>query len=200
MMAQGLVERRPSAPQVSVSLDSRGGSVDAAIEIGRNLRKIRAIATMGEDNVCFSACVFILAGATQRLIGGSVGIHRPYSEQTGVININEAQREYSRLSQKAKTFLRDMNIPEDLYESMVRIPPEEIRLLDSQELSAFGLNQPDPVESHFHDSLYSQQYGLTKQDYLRRKSLSKKVCNSALQSGNASAYNACNDRVMKTGK
>lgn len=197
-MTQDLEKRHLVTPHVR--LNSPGGSVGAAMAIGRNFRKIRAIATMGEAHICHSACVFVLAGATQRAIGGSVGIHRPYSELTGLLDIEKAQSEYTRLSQASKLFLREMNLPEELYEAMVRTPPEEIRLLDRNELSAFGLNKTDPVEEDFFNSLGAQKYGLTKQEYLRRKSHTKQACNSALQSGNVNAYNDCGERVMRTGQ
>lgn len=196
-MTQDLERRRLTTPQIV--LNSSGGSIDAAMAIGRNLRKIRALATMGEVQICYSACVFVLAGATQRAIGGAVGIHRPYSERTGLLDIDKAQSEYTRLSQASKAFLREMNLPEELYEAMVRTPSEEIRILHRSELSAFGLNKTDPVEEDFFNSLGAQKYSLTKQEYLRRKSRSKQVCNSVLQSGNATAYYACDERVMRTG-
>lgn len=197
-MVEDLQRRKVSRPYVM--LNSRGGDVDAALSIGRDLRKVRAIATMGEMHICYSSCVFVLSGATQRAVGGSVGIHRPYSERTGLIDVDQAQREYTRLTQTAKRFLAEMNLPGELYEAMVRIPPEEIRVLNSFELSAFGLNTPDPVEQDFFDSIGAKQYNLTKQEYLSRKAREKQTCGAVLQTGDVDAYNACVDRVMRTGQ
>ena len=60
----------------SVSLNSVGGDVAAAMTLGRILRREDKDAVIGPDDVCISACVLVLAGATHRAIfGGKVGIH-----------------------------------------------------------------------------------------------------------------------------
>ena len=63
-----------------VELDSPGGDVEAAMEIGRIFRKERVWVLLPTSAVCFSACVLVLAGSVNRLIFGKVGIHRPYLE------------------------------------------------------------------------------------------------------------------------
>src|SRR3978361_752506 len=67
-----------SAYGTHFGINSRGGSVAAAIAIGRMFR--RENAWIGVNGVCFSACVFMLAGAVDRQTGklDQVGIHRPY--------------------------------------------------------------------------------------------------------------------------
>ena len=61
-----------------VHVDSPGGNVQAAFDIGRLLRSVDAPVEIGANQQCVSACVLILAGATHRNIIGRVGIHRPY--------------------------------------------------------------------------------------------------------------------------
>lgn len=181
-----------------VLLNSRGGSVNAGINIGREFRKIRAVAVMGYEHVCFSSCVFALAGATQRMIAGKVGIHRPYSDNAGFTDIDEMQRDYSRLSQASKLFIQEMNIPDGLYEVMVRTPPEEIRILDEEELDAFGLNRTDPVEEDYRDSVDAKERGLSKKEYLQRKSEGKRVCGPLLgaRDHTLEEYYACYNRML----
>ena len=195
-----LVGRKLSTPMIW--LDSPGGSVDAAILIGRNLRRARAIAAIGEKGNCLSACVFVLAGATQRVVGGIVGIHRPYDAGSAIKTFDETQRDYTRLARDAKVFLAEMNLPEQLYEAMVRIPPEEMRRLEEHELATFGLNKVDPVYEDYRDSQVAKQFGVSKQVYLQRKALSKTKCDMVLQQSGSdiSAYTACDDRVMRTGR
>jgi hypothetical protein len=68
MLAEGSIYR----------INSRGGSVAAAMAIGRIFR--HETAWLGVDGDCISACVLILAGAVDRQIGRTavIGIHRPY--------------------------------------------------------------------------------------------------------------------------
>jgi len=65
-----------------VYLDSGGGSISSAIEIGRILRKNAATVKSGnpvlqlEYTKCSSACVIVAAGATQRFLV-NIGLHSP---------------------------------------------------------------------------------------------------------------------------
>src|SRR5262245_8436773 len=62
-----------------VDVDSPGGQVFAALEIGRLLRREGAPIRMGKGAVCVSACVFVLMGATEREAAADarIGLHRP---------------------------------------------------------------------------------------------------------------------------
>jgi hypothetical protein len=56
---------------VFVYIDSPGGSVEAAMAIGRLLRKEQAYISIGyqplfQEGVCYSACVLVFAGAVGR--------------------------------------------------------------------------------------------------------------------------------------
>jgi len=64
-----------------IYLNSPGGDVTAAIATGRLLRSVEAPVAIKDNQECVIACVLILAGATNRLIYGKVGIHRPYLEE-----------------------------------------------------------------------------------------------------------------------
>src|SRR5437868_2488579 len=56
-----------------VVLNSPGGSVEAAMAIGRIMRKERLEAMVPFDSQCDSACVLIYAGAASRVSAGKVG-------------------------------------------------------------------------------------------------------------------------------
>jgi ATP-dependent protease ClpP protease subunit len=60
----------------SVSLNSTGGSVSAAMQIGRLVRKYN-----GETNIsgkCYSSCALIFIAGVRRKSLGELGLHRPY--------------------------------------------------------------------------------------------------------------------------
>ncbi len=162
-------------PAVVVDIDSPGGDWRASLALGRFLRKIEASVTVTGD--CYSACVLILAAGIHRsVILGTVGIHRPYSTDTTPKTFLEAQRRYRALEVEARKYLLDMNMPEALFEAMVRVPPESIRKLTVTELDQFGLSQADPAAQEVDDSDEARKYGLTKVEYLRRKVRREKVC------------------------
>src|SRR5260370_32271993 len=76
-------------------INSPGGSISAAMAIGRIFRREKASLQVKDNDVCLSACVLVLAGAVERPISRSakVGIHRPYLETTSQGSMTADQRE-----------------------------------------------------------------------------------------------------------
>src|SRR6266581_1618379 len=144
--------REDQTASIDVLLDSKGGNVVAAIEIGRLVRKARATAIVTAPSQCLSACVFVLAGAVARYPAGPVGIHRPYSTETSAQTFDQVQQQYSANERAAKQFLADMNLPPSLFEAMVRVPPEKVSVLSVEEVKTFGLLGLDPVEQEIRDA------------------------------------------------
>lgn len=192
-----ILEDLGSRQTVIFWIDSSGGDVLAAIDIGRLVRKARAQVAIAEDDKCYSACVFVLAGAVQRIVGGAVGIHRPYSTDMGRLDFPEAQRRYRDIDGKAREFLTEVNLPHSLFEAMVRIPPENIRILATEDLTAFGLNQADPVEQEMQDTLAAQKFGLTKREYLSLKPTVDKVCDRFVQNSDLDGYQRCREQILR---
>jgi len=161
-----------------LDLNSNGGDWDAAIAIGRRLRKVSSVAQVPDGAACSSACVLVLAGAQVRIVSGSgrVGIHRPYSPTNTAISLEQSQQRFQALSNSSRAFLREMNLPESLFEAMVRVPPEKLRFLTSRELQEFGLEGKDPAYSEVGDNAEAKALGIDKQEYLRRKARAQSVC------------------------
>ncbi|MCR4347850.1 MAG: hypothetical protein NUV55_11705 [Sulfuricaulis sp.] len=157
-----------------VSLDSEGGDVYAAMTIGRMFRKARVHAQVGWSGKCMDSCVFLLAGAVKRstFSGGPVGIHRPYSIDTDAVSFEELQTRTTKLGADVSAYLREMNIPSSLYESMKLIPPENIKILSYSELKAFGLYDRDPVFAELNDNMEANLARVSKSEFLLRKALS----------------------------
>jgi ATP-dependent protease ClpP protease subunit len=114
----------PAAYGTHYGINSRGGSVAAAMAIGRMLRKEHAWLEVKGD--CISACVLILAGAVDRHFGksGVVGIHRPYLALTAQQNPtpDQIKRDYGAMLQDIRSYLREMNVSEQLANDIVSYP------------------------------------------------------------------------------
>jgi ATP-dependent protease ClpP protease subunit len=132
-----------------IHLDSLGGSVQAAFDIGRLLRSANATVDIGPNKQCVSACVLILAGATGRFMNGRVGIHRPYFETPNTdVDFNDVQKAYNKMSEQIRAYLREMNASDRLADDMMIVPPERVRYLSSLELTNYGtglLGRPQPA-------------------------------------------------------
>lgn len=158
-------------------LNSEGGDLTTAIEIGRLVRRWpNSSVLVTEDSKCFSACVFVLAGGLHRRVDGKVGIHRPFNATTNSNTFESSQKTFRTLEQSAKAFLKDMNVPTSLYDEMMSVPPQKLRLLTEQELVRFGIGQSDPAYQDNSDAEAARAYGLDKEAYLYRKERADRIC------------------------
>jgi hypothetical protein len=122
--ATGEMDKRYGSEWVILAkLNSRGGSITAALQIGRLLRNKRAMATVDASAVCLSSCVYILAGATNRAVDGHVGIHRPYEPDGKERSQTSQKKKYQGLEREIKMYLSEVNIPLRLYDDALYISP-----------------------------------------------------------------------------
>lgn len=110
-----------------LSIESPGGDWNAAIAIGRILRRADVAVMVGKQG-CHSACVMVLAGAPRRMIFGPVGIHRPYPIDVQPRSYSDAQQRYRTMAATAKLYLEEMNLPASLFDAMTSVPPESLRV------------------------------------------------------------------------
>ena len=73
-------------------------------------------------------------------------------------------------------YFNEMNIPRSLPEMMLRIPPEEMKMLTFDESVQFGLIGKDPVAQESDDSANAKFYGLTRLEYLARRKRALNMC------------------------
>lgn len=177
----GLFKQSPEKVEgkgnLQLFLDSEGGDLTTAIEIGRLVRRWPdSLVIVDLNSKCFSACVFVLAGGLNRVVHGQVGIHRPFSSTTDSKTYESTQKTFRALEQSAKSFLKDMNVPSSLYDEMMSIPPQKLRLLTEQELARFGIGQSDPAYQDNRDAEAARAYGLDKEAYLYRKERADRIC------------------------
>jgi hypothetical protein len=71
-----------------------------------------------------------------------------------------------------------MNVPTSLYDEMMSVPPQKLRLLTEQELARFGIGQSDPAYQDKRDAKSALTYGLDKEEYLARKERADRICNA----------------------
>lgn len=181
-------------------LNSEGGDVEVAIAIGRQLRHFQAQAITFDEGKCLSSCVLILAGAVRRSLSNTIGIHRPYLSSTDQRDYRTIQATQRRLSKVVKDYLEEMNVSPSLYDAMVVIPPEKMRLLSESELQRYGLLEIDPVQQELEDSAEARKYALSKIDYLTRKSEMTATCARYLNNGTIESYVKCRDTVFRAKK
>ena len=198
------VRRAHPKANEGISINSLGGNVAAAMEIGRMFRQERA--WLAVDHDCVSACVLVLAGAIDRLVssGTRVGIHRPYSMRIDPSwSADQVKDAYRATLQQIRSYLREMNVSERLADDMLAIEPEKVRFLTKTELTGYGLLGVDraeqetrAIENEIHDVQEANRLGLDRREYTRRKAFGDAQCPALPWQENA----ACKLRILKTGQ
>jgi hypothetical protein len=154
----------------TIYLNSVGGDFMEAMEIGRWIRKNRVIVYVGGD--CLSSCVLILAGGNRKNVHGDarIGIHRPYFSKRPSGDIGSLMK---KMLIETKTYLSEMNIPEQLAEDIFSTPPEKIKILSKTELGFYRLDQDDIVVSENDSINKASKYGLSRAELMKRESLAQ---------------------------
>jgi hypothetical protein len=143
-LARFVVEQRIS--QASVYFNSPGGSLVAAMTIGRLLREQGFSAHVGRrgadplepgSGVCYSACPFAYAGGSRRFLDGDsvIGIHRAANR----VPVPDEGAFEQRVAAEATAYLRAMGVSTRLFRMMQTTPHDSIRLLSREEATRLGL-------------------------------------------------------------
>jgi len=136
-------------PIVRVFLNSRGGEIQAAMQMGQILRAEAAEVYVDENAECSSACILVLAGGIHRgaLPGAKLGIHRPLfqPEEFAELSHLESQDRYSALSAAVRHYLSSMGIADTLFDAMMNVPSRKMEFLTREFAEATHVLGDDPV-------------------------------------------------------
>lgn len=129
------------APPKQVFLNSPGGSVTDALELGRAIRAAGLGTAMEDGDICLSACPYIFAaGVTRRAEDGArIGVHQHYFGENTLLPAFIAVSDIQRGQGLVVEYLVEMGIDLRLMQPALITPPEEIYLLSREELEEFNL-------------------------------------------------------------
>jgi hypothetical protein len=133
----GLLE--DAAPETLV-LQSPGGSVRDALDLGRVLRRSGIGTSMLAGEFCYSACPYLLAGGSTRDIedGASVGVHQHYFGENSLLPAFTAVEDIQRGQGEVMNYLNEMGIDPLVMQHSLTTPPDEIYVLLPDQLEAYG--------------------------------------------------------------
>ncbi|MCZ4352428.1 ATP-dependent Clp protease proteolytic subunit [Roseovarius aestuarii] len=125
----------------ALRLNSPGGSVRDALDIGRAIRAAELDTVMGAVDVCFSACPYILAGGRERRVhpDAQVGVHQHYFGAKTVLPAFLAVESIQRGQGEVMTFLDDMGVDTLIMQHALSTPPDEIYILLQDELLSYRM-------------------------------------------------------------
>jgi ATP-dependent protease ClpP protease subunit len=129
------VRTRGRKVALHVDIDSEGGEMYPAMEIGRILRTEQASLTVARGSQCISACVLVLMGATDRTVdvGARVGIHRPSFREAGKDGLIDAMED------SIAAYADRMTGQHRIVDDMMLIPSDQVHLLTPADFTGYGI-------------------------------------------------------------
>jgi hypothetical protein len=119
-----------------VILNSPGGSVQDALELGRAIRLAGFDTEMREGDICYSACPYLLAAGVKRTVpeGAFVGVHQHYFGESTLLPAFAAVEDIQRGQGEVMRYLDQMGIDPLVMQHALVTPPDEIYVLLPEEL------------------------------------------------------------------
>lgn len=151
----------------SVSFAGEGGDVDAAMELGRLLRRLGVSTFVAPGERCLSSCVFAFMGGDQRVVAGQIGIHRPYL--SSAIKVQDRRAYYRQLQTRLRQYIEELDFPPSLYEAVMAVPPESMSMLTAADLKRFYLHGMSPSTEDDLDAIAARNMGISVSEYLQQK-------------------------------
>ena len=124
-----------------IALNSPGGDVYDALEIGRAVRQANLETIIPDFASCFSACPLIFASGVARYKSANsyIGVHQQYYEDDADFPVYLAVEDIQKSQAQAFKHLKKMGVKTDIIEHILNTPPEEIYILNNRELKEFNL-------------------------------------------------------------
>jgi hypothetical protein len=153
---------------VRVYLNSHGGSVAAAITIGKLIRKYDGKTSIAVPGKCYSSCALIFISGVERLNLGELGLHRPYLADAP--QSREAlEKRVPLMLATVKSYVAEMGVMDFFYQQMVNTEPSKMLRYDFETYTTV-VPEIDPVYDEVIVSRKAQEIGVNTDEYRRRKS------------------------------
>jgi hypothetical protein len=123
------IEREIAAKGVLVWLSSAGGNVDAAMSIGRVIRKHDGHTVVAPSEKCNSSCALVFIAGVYRVNFGDLGLHRPYLDSAPQIRATLDQQAPSKFA-VIRDYVIEMGITDNFFQQMVNTESSKMATYD----------------------------------------------------------------------
>jgi ATP-dependent protease ClpP protease subunit len=159
-----------------VQLNSLGGDVAAAMEIGRIIRSVDSWTTIPVEARCYSSCALIFIAGVVRWNFGQLRLHRPY---------------FAAAPPSREQIEKQMPV----MRSAVKKYVEEMGIIYRGDKSEKIVPHTDPTYDEISTSQSAQMHGVTTSEYRRRESLAES-CSSFISSSMNDKFVDCYESIM----
>jgi hypothetical protein len=139
--------------QLTVSLNSPGGDVLAAMEIGRFIRSVDGGTAIPDNARCYSSCALIFIAGVNRFNNGELGLHRPYFA-SAPLSREQIEKQMPLMRSAVKKYVEEMGITDSFFERMFNTDPSDMEILRSDQsemivplctMRSLPLNRPNDM-------------------------------------------------------
>jgi hypothetical protein len=154
--------------ELAVYLDSLGGDVDAAMQIGRIIRRNESSVFVSKTAKCYSSFVLIYIGGVERYNEGAIGLHRPYFASAPQSR-RSIEREAPLMLQTLKAYVHEMGITDNFYQEMVNTEPSQMKLYLGSSVRSL-VPKLDPTYDEIETAYEARSFGIDTAEWRIRKS------------------------------
>jgi hypothetical protein len=149
-----------------VDLNSEGGSVSSAMQIGKLIRKYDATTTVPENGKCYSSCALIFIAGVERRNFGQVGLHRPYLAAAPQSR-ETIEKQVPLMLSMIKSYIAEMGVTDNFYQQMVNTQPSNVTIYNGKDVEIIAPTV-DPTYQEIEISYYARRYGVTTSEMRKR--------------------------------
>src|SRR5690606_7708325 len=124
-----------------VSIDSPGGSLDDAMEIGRLIRKNGFATRVPDGAICASSCPLMLAGGIERRVSerAAIGLHQVYAATRGTTAPAQAMADAQMTTARISRLLAEFGVDPAMWLHALDTPPRQLYYLSGEEMRKYRL-------------------------------------------------------------
>jgi hypothetical protein len=132
----------------TVALDSPGGSVNDALEMGRLIRDKGFATSVAAGGLCASSCPLVFAGGAERVAAPSsaIAVHQIYAATPGDLSVasrlaaaGNAMSDAQAMTAQISRYLIDMGVDSEVWLRALETPPDRLSYFSPEDLTRLKL-------------------------------------------------------------
>lgn len=159
---------------LSLMLNSEGGSVRAAVQIGRIVRDRGWMTWVSPEGQCLSSCALIYIAGVKRQNDGVVGLHRPYLIGDP-LSADEVESAVRSMYSDVRAYVERMGVTAEFTEIMMNTPPESMRVFVGEDIDGL-VPERDPLADELRVAHAARDHGVSTEEYRRREVQADEMC------------------------
>jgi hypothetical protein len=131
----------------TIVLNSPGGSVGDALEIGRLVRAKGFATEVEKDRICVSSCPLVFVGGARRAAGANaiIGVHQVFAPDQAEAARHDTMSDAQRVSARCQRYLADMGVDLKMWVHAMETPKDRLFIFSANELRELNIVTPANV-------------------------------------------------------